>query len=125
MRERHKPLSEHVTTVEPEEARRLAIPPWFTSGSLRSAAATTHPRTHVQAPPRPVSDARRHTEPHHDTRCPVEALQGQTKSGPTHPNQDRGRRAAGPPLRTLGRELASDWRGEDPTPDAPSASGQA
>src|SRR4051794_41402771 len=90
MRERHKPLSEHVTTVEPEEARRLAIPPWFTSGSLRSAAATTHPRTHVQAPPRPVSDARRHTEPHSERVVQWE------------PSRPRWRPGAGAPARTVG-----------------------
>src|ERR1700754_4729831 len=43
---------------------------------------------------------------------------GPTASGRARPSQAPGRGAAGPPPRTLGRELASDWRGEGPTPTA-------
>src|SRR4051794_34902653 len=43
---------------------------------------------------------------------------GAMASGRERPSQAPGRWAAGPPPRALGRELASDWRGEGPTPTA-------
>jgi hypothetical protein len=84
-----------------------AIPPWFTSGSLRSAAATHDPRTHVQAPPRPVSDARRHTEPHDEARCPAGTLQGRWRPGASAPARLLGTRSISRPPDAARRRAAA------------------